>query len=110
MDQKQMNNRWWEIATFLLAVNSLVFGVLFGSDNQFGWAIVVGFLPGLLLLVGLKIRKDNRGLATALITVSAIAASGTFWMIYPAVLGLVVIIGGFTTGKIGPFRPNTALA
>ena len=110
MDQKQMDNRWWEVATLLLAINSLVFGVLFGSGNQFGWAIVVGFLPGVLLLVGLKIRKDNRGLATALITVSAIAASGAFWMIYPPVLGLVVIIGGFTTGKIGPSRPEPVAA
>ena len=108
MDQKQMDNRWWEVATLLLAVNSLVFGVLFGSE--FGWAIGVGFLPGVLLLVGLKIRKDNRGLATALITVSAIAASGAFWMIYPPVLGLVVIIGGFTTGKIGPSRPEPVVA
>jgi len=110
MDQKQTDNRWWEVATLLLAVNSLGFGVLFGSGNQFGWAIVVGFLPGVLLLVGLKIRKDNRGLATALITVSAIAASGAFWMIYPPVLGLVVIIGGLTTGKIGPVRSEAALA
>ena len=43
MDQKQTDNRWWEVATLLLAINSLVFGVLFGSGNQFGWAIVVGF-------------------------------------------------------------------
>ncbi len=110
MDQQQTGNRWWEVATLLLAINSLVFGVLFGSGNQFGWAIVVGFLPGALLLVGLKIREGNRVLATALITVSAIAASGAFWMIYPPVLGLVVIIGGFATGKIGPARPKTAIA
>jgi hypothetical protein len=110
MDQKQMSRRWWEAVTLLLAINSIVFGVLFGSGNQFGWAIVVGFAPGVLLLVGLKVRKDNRGLATVLITVSAIAASGAFWMIYPAVLALVVIIGGFVTGKIGPARRETAIA
>ena len=110
MDQTQMDNRWWEVATLLLATNSLVFGVLFGSSNQFGWAIVVGFLPGGLLLVGLKIREDNRVLATVVITASAIAASGAFWMIYPPVLGLVVIIGGFATGKIGPARHKTAVA
>ena len=110
MDQKQMGNRWWEAVTILLAINSFVFGVLFGSGNQFGWAIAVGFVPGVLLLVGLKIRKDNRGLATVLITVSAIAASGAFWMIYPAVLALVVIFGGFLTGKIGPSSPEPVAA
>jgi hypothetical protein len=99
---------WWEAVTALLAVNSIVFGFLFGSN--FGWAIGVGFAPGVLLLVGLKVRKDNRGLATVLITVSAIAASAAFWMIYPPVLGLAVIIGGFTTGKIGPNRPDPVAA
>ena len=43
-------------------------------------------------------------------TVSSIAASAAFWMIYPLVLALVVIIGGFVTGKIGPTRPDTAAA
>ncbi len=109
MDQNQKSHRWWEAVTVLLAVNSVVFGFLFGAGDQFGWAIVVGFVPGVLLLVGLKVRKDNRGVAAVVITVSAIAASAAFWMIYPAVLALVVIIGGFSTGEIGPNRSEPAV-
>ncbi len=99
---------WWEVVTVLLAVNSIVFGFLFGSN--FGWAIAVGFAPGVLLFVGLALRTNNRGLATVLIIVSSLAAAVAWWTIYPILLALIVIIGGFATGKIGPVRSQAALA
>ena len=102
------NGRWWEAVTMILAINSVVFGFLLGSE--FLWAIFVGWVPGTLLLVGLRIRSDHRAVATALITVSSIAAAGAFWMIYPVVLALVVVIGGFSTGMIGPRKAEPALA
>jgi hypothetical protein len=106
MGQRWIENRWWEAVTVLLALNSVLFGFLFGS--QFGWAIAAGFAPGLLLLVGLRLRPQNRGLATVLIIVSSLAAAAAFWMIYPVVLALVIVIGGFSTGKIGPSRSEIA--
>jgi hypothetical protein len=107
MDQQRIGNRWWEATTVVLAINSIVFGFLFGSELV--WAFAIGFIPGVLLLVGLRIRSQNRGLATALIVVASLAAAVAFWMIYPVVLALVVIIGGFSTGKIGPRRTETAI-
>jgi hypothetical protein len=107
MDQQRIGNRWWEATTIVLAINSIVFGFLFGSE--LAWAFAIGFIPGVLLLVGLRIRSQNRGLATVLITGASVAAAFAFWMIYPVVLALVVIIGGFSTGKIGPRRPETAV-
>lgn len=98
---------WWEVVTVLLAVNSIVFGFLFG-DN-FVWAIAVGFAPGVLLFVGLALRTNNRGLATVLIMVSSIAAAVAWWTIYPIVLALIVIVGGFVSGKIG-FDQSEVLA
>ncbi len=106
MGQRWIERRWWEAVTVALAINSVVFGFLFGS--QFGWAIAIGFAPGLLLLVGLRLRRHNRGLATVLIIVSSMAAAAAFWMIYPVVLALVIVIGGFSTGKIGPSRSEIA--
>jgi len=108
MDQQARSGRWWEVVTVLLAINSLVFGFLFGS--QIFWAVSIGWLPGVLLLVGLRIRSAHRGAATALITVSSIAAAVAFWMIYPVVLALVVIAGGFSTGMIGPRQPEAVIA
>jgi hypothetical protein len=108
MEQQSWTNRWWEASVWLLAVNSVVFGFLFGNSDNFTWAIAVGFVPGFLLLFGLSVRNSRRFLATISITAASIAASFAFWMIYPTVLGLVVIIGGFWTGKIGPTRAETS--
>ena len=106
MSQRWIERRWWEAITVVLAINSVVFGFLFGS--RFGWAIAAGFAPGLLLLIGLRLRRANRGLATVLIVVSSLAAAAAFWMIYPVVLALVIVIGGLSTGKIGPIRHGLA--
>ena len=92
----------------LLAVNSIAIGLLFGSN--FGWAIAIGFAPGVLLFVGLAVRPKNRSLATALIVVSSIAAAVAWWTIYPIVLASVVIIGGFITGKLGFDRSQVVAA
>ncbi len=108
MEQQWWTNRWWEASVWVLAVNSVVFGFLFGNSDDFTWAIAVGFVPGFLLLFGLSVRNSRRFLATISITAGSIAASFAFWMIYPTVLGLVVIIGGFWTGKIGPTRAETS--
>jgi hypothetical protein len=106
--QQRIGSHWWEVVTVLLAINSVVFGFLFGS--QYGWAIGIGFAPGVLLLVGLRLRTENRGLATILITVSSTAAAVAWWMIYPPVLALTVIIGGFSTGRLGLGRSETVVA
>ena len=99
MDQGTTRFGWWQVVTALLAANSVVFGILFG--DQFGWAIAIGYAPGVLLLVGLAMRSEHRSVATVLIVASSMAAAVAFWMIYPVVLALVVIVGGFTTGKLG---------
>jgi len=104
LEQFSWTNRWWEVSVLVLAINSVVFGFLFGNSDNFTWAIAVGFVPGFLLLFGLSVRNSRRFLATISITVASLAASFAFWMIYPPVLALVVIIGGFSTGKIGPMR------
>ena len=109
MDQQAAGSgRWWEVVTTILAINSVVFGFMFGS--YIFWAIFIGWLPGVLLLVGLRIRNDHRGAATVLITVSSIAAAVAFWMIYPVVLALVVIVGGFSTGMLGPRQAESVVA
>jgi hypothetical protein len=110
MDQGAFRLGWWEVVTVLLAINSVVFGFLFGNADHFGWAIAIGFVPGVLLLVGLALRSANRGLAAVLITGSSIAAAVAWWMIYPVVLALAVIIGGFMTGKIGFGRSDPVAA
>ena len=111
MDQQAAGSgRWWEAVTLLLAINSVVFGFGFLFGSYIFWAIFIGWLPGVLLLVGLRIRNDHRGAATALITVSSIAAAVAFWMIYPVVLALVVIVGGFSTGKLGPRQAESVVA
>jgi hypothetical protein len=107
-EQAAGSGRWWEAVTMILAINSVVFGFLFGSE--FLWAILVGWVPGTLLLVGLRIRNDHRAVATTLITVSSIAAATAFWMIYPVVLAFVVIVGGFWTGMLGPRQTEPAIA
>ena len=108
MGQPARSGRWWEAVTLILAINSIVFGFLFGTEIF--WAIFIGWLPGVLLLVGLRIRNDHQGAATALITVSSIAAAAAFWMIYPVVLALVVIVGGFSTGMLGPHQAEPVVA
>ena len=59
MGERWIERRWWEAVTVVLAINSVVFGFLFGS--QFRWAVAAGFAPGLLLLIGLRLRQQNRG-------------------------------------------------
>jgi hypothetical protein len=99
-------SRWWETSVVLLAVNSVVFGFLAINRDRPGWAIAM-FVPAALLMVGLAIRSSQRVAATILLTGASVAAAIWFWMIYPVVLALVVVVGGFSSGKIGTQRPQT---
>jgi hypothetical protein len=70
------------------------------------------FVPAVLLLVGLAIRSSQRLTATILLTGASVAAAIWFWMIYPIVLALIVVVGGFRSRKIGPKKtqPEVAVA
>jgi hypothetical protein len=108
MDTQTWSSRWWEIAVAVLAVNSVIFGVLaIGSDHT-GWAIATGFGPAVLLVIGLALVGRWRVGATVILIVASLAAATWFWMVYPAVLAGIVVIGGLNSGHIGPIRPQTA--
>lgn len=95
-------NRWWETSVVLLAVNSVVFGFLFTYNDHLLWAIAAGFAAGALLLGGLALRNSQRLVATIMLILGSIGAASAFWVIYTIVLALVIVVGGFGSGKIGP--------
>ena len=105
-------DRWWETSVVLLAVNSVAFGFLFAASGNLGWGIAVGFVPGILLVAGLGMKNSQRTGATIFLTVGSLAAAVAFWVIYTVVLALVIVVGGFRNGKIGPERiePDVAIA
>ena len=105
MTSERWMSRWWEGSVVALAINSLLMGVLAGSNGYTWWAIGIGFVPAALLLIGLAMRNRRRDVATALLVVASVAAAFWFWMIYPVVLALVVVFGGFAAAKIGPPGP-----
>lgn len=109
---KNWSGRWWETSVVLLAVNSVVFGFTFVNAEELGWAIAVGFVPAILLLAGLGMRNSQRMGATIFLTVGSIAAATAWWVIYTVVLALVIVVGGFRSGKIGPkkTKPEVAVA
>ncbi len=110
MTTEDWTSRWWETSVVLLAVNSIVFGILAINSDHMTWAVTTGFVPAVLLLLGLTLRNSQRVAATTLLTVASVAAALWFWMIYPIILALVVIVGGFTNGKIGPEGHQPQLA
>jgi hypothetical protein len=103
-------SRWWEISVVLLGVNSVVFGFLGANSGNLQWGIAAGFVPGALLLAGLAVRGSQRLLATVMLIVGSVGAASAFWVIYTVVFALVVVVGGFSSGKIGPQRPQTEVA
>jgi uncharacterized membrane protein YfcA len=94
----------------LLALNSIVFGFLFANSENLGWGIAVGFVPSILLLAGLGMRNSQRMGATIFLTVGSVAASVAWWVIYTIILALVIVVGGFWSGKIGPKRTEPEIA
>ena len=109
---KNWSGRWWETSVVLLGVNGVVFGFLGANSGNLDWGITVGFVPGVLLLSGLGMRNSQRIGATIFLTVGSIAAATAWWVIYTVVLALVIVVGGFRSGKIGPKRtkPEVAVA
>ena len=107
MNTELWPGRWWETAVAALAANSILFGVIAASTDHTKWAIATGFAPAALLLIGLLLRSRWRLGATAMLIVASLAAASWFWMIYPAVLAAIVIIGGLNNGYIGQTRPQT---
>ncbi len=105
-------SRWWEISVVLLGVNSVVFGFTGANSGSLEWGIAVGFVPAVLLLAGLGMRNSQRMGATIFLTAGSIAAATAWWVIYTVVLALVIVVGGFWSGKIGPKRtkPEVAVA
>ena len=106
MNTELWPGRWWETAVAALAANSILFGVIAASTDHTKWAIATGFAPAALLLIGLLLRGRWRLGATAMLIVASLAAASWFWMIYPAVLAAIVIIGGLHNGYIGQTRPH----
>ena len=101
-------SRWWETSVVLLVVNSVVFGFLWTNSDHLAIGIATGFVPALLLFAGLGMRNSRRIGATIILTVASVAAAFAFWAIYPVVLALIVVVGGFRSGKIGPERTQPA--
>ena len=110
MAYENWTSRWWETSVVLLAVNSVVFGFLFANSENLGWGIAAGFVPGVLLLAGLGMRNSQRAGATIFLIVGSVAASIAWWVIYTVVLALVIVVGGFWRGKIGPNRTEPEIA
>ncbi len=110
MARTNWTSRWWEISVVLLGVNSVVFGFTFVNAEELGWAIAVGFVPAILLLAGLGMRNSQRLVATVMLIVGSVGAAFSWWMIYTVVFALVVVVGGFSSGQIGPQRPQTEVA
>jgi hypothetical protein len=48
--------------------------------------------------------------ATIFLTVGSVAASVAWWVIYTIILALVIVVGGFWSGKIGPKRTEPEIA
>ena len=110
MALENWTSRWWETSVMLLGLNSIAFGIL-GTVNvysEFAWR--VGFVPGVLLLTGLAMKNKQRLVATIMLTLGAVAAAFAYWVIYTIVLALIVVIGGFKAGKIGPQTPQPEVA
>jgi hypothetical protein len=110
MARTNWTSRWWEISVVLLGVNSVVFGFLGANSGNLQWGIAAGFVPGALLLAGLAVRGSQRLVATVMLMVGSVGAASAWWMIYTVVLALVVVAGGFSSGKIGSQRPQTEVA
>jgi hypothetical protein len=110
MNTLTWTSRWWETTVVALAANSFVFGVIAAGNDHPKWAIATGFAPAALLIISLVIRGRWRVGATAILIVASLGAGSWFWMVYPAVLAAIVIVGGLSNGYIGKTRPQTRLA
>ncbi len=108
MDTKNWTSRWWETSVVLLGVNSIVFGVGATANGYPEFALIVGWVPGVLLLAGLALKNRQRLVATIMLTLGAVGAAVAWWVIYTVVFALIVIVGGFLSRKIGPKRVHTA--
>jgi hypothetical protein len=107
---KTVSRWWWETVTLLLAANSVMFAVLGVRGDNWEYAIFAGIVPAVLLVSAVLVRGVALPLAAVMAVVGALTASITWWMIYPVVLGVMVIAGGFMTGKLGSGDRRTALA
>ena len=103
-------NRWWEASVVLLAVNSVVFGFLGASSGNLKWGVMAGFVPGALLFAGLAFKRKNRLVATVTLILGSIGAASAWWVMYTVVFALIVVVGGFWSGKIGPERAQPEVA
>jgi hypothetical protein len=107
MDTRYWTSRWWEASVVLLGVNSIAFGIVATANGYLDVAFMVGWVPGVLLLTGFGLRNRQRLVATIMITLGAIGAAIAFWVIYTVVFALIVVVGGFWSGKLGPKRAHT---
>ena len=111
MNVQTWTNRWWEAVVVIYAIAQVAFGVVIANNLYFGYSILIGFGPAALLIGGLVLKQRQRALATLMIVVGSVLPGIFFWMMYPFVLGAVVIGGGFWSGKIGRTRaPEPASA
>ena len=103
MEVKSWTKQWWEILVVLFGVISFVMGFMALGDpdiSQWG-GTQVGFGPGVLLLGALAVRRNQRVVATVMILVGCVAAAIAWWMVYPVVFSVPIVVGGFLSGKIG---------
>jgi len=110
MNMQTWTNRWWEAIVVLYAVTQTVMGVVVANNGHPGWAIGIGFVPAALLLVGLVLRRRQRGMATALIVLGSLIPGVAFWTMYPFVVAAIIIGGGLWSGKIGFKTPEPEIA
>ena len=100
-------NRWWDATVIALAINSAIFGVLFTSNDHLGWGIAVGFVPALLLAVGLLSLPTWRSGATIMVVAASVLASAAWWVLYTVALALIIVVGGLSSARIGFARPTS---
>jgi hypothetical protein len=104
MEVKSWTKHWWEALVVLFGVSLIAIGFLvMGDADTDPYSLSYGVIgPGVLLFAGLALRRPQRAVATGMIILGCLLpAAVVWWLVYPPVVGLVIVLGGFASGKIG---------
>jgi len=103
---------WWAPVAALLGLAMIVMGVgtVFEAHNLGGRIVGSSFLLafGGMMLLGLMRRPFDRVTGNSLILVATVPAFAFFWIIVPAVAGLLVWVGVLSAGFSDEPAPATA--
>ncbi len=99
---------WWAPLAAVLAVCNVVLGAGIIATEQNPGSIVGGtlfILGGIALAAGLVQRPKNRTLGTGLILFGAFWGLPIFWLVIPAILAIVVMVGVLSSPDGGRSSP-----